>query len=142
MREAGEKANREFIMDETDCPFFKLGVIQALRYRNPKLLEFEEGERGWLKQVVHAAEKAAADGRRTQPHFMVCACVCRIHGHAYVYSHAQREYTSQKRRHSLGGHSQHMKIHSQEGKRSVCVHMRRRMHGHRQIHIRRHLHLH
>jgi len=84
MREAGEKANREFIMDETDCPFFKLGVIQTLRYRNPKLLEFEEGELGWLKQVVHAAEKAAADGRRTQPHFMVSAYIAM---HTYIRMH-------------------------------------------------------
>ena len=48
---AGEKANREFIVDESDCPYFKLGVIQALRYRNPSVLFGDDCETGWMKQV-------------------------------------------------------------------------------------------
>ena len=28
---------REVLKDETDCPFFKLGLIQALRYRKPQV---------------------------------------------------------------------------------------------------------
>ena len=34
---AAEKTVREVLKDETDCPFFKLGLIQALRYRKPQV---------------------------------------------------------------------------------------------------------
>ena len=50
--EAAEKANREFITDESDDPLFKLGVIQALRYRNPKVLFGDGSESGWMNQVT------------------------------------------------------------------------------------------
>ena len=73
---AGERACRELLLEDdpgggSSSPFFKLGLIQALRYRNPRVLFGPDADRAWLQHVVAAGQRAASDGRRTQPHFML-----------------------------------------------------------------------